>query len=81
VVLAAAHGIKLEVTKRETAIDPIQVLFVCVRPDGPSNLAATHGRLTKNYSSLIPSRRLQKGMPTICCHYWASEFNRLGVSW
>jgi hypothetical protein len=38
--LAAAHGIKLEASKRErlereTVIDPIPALFVCVLPDGP----------------------------------------------
>jgi hypothetical protein len=36
----SAHGIKLEVSKRErlerqTVIDPIPVLFVCVLPDEP----------------------------------------------
>ena len=40
VELAASHGIKLEVSKRErlerqTVIDPIPALFVCVLPDGP----------------------------------------------
>jgi hypothetical protein len=40
VKLAAAHGIKLEVSKRErlerqTVIDPIPALFVCVPPDEP----------------------------------------------
>jgi len=39
VELAAAHGIKLEVSKRErlerqTVIDPIARLFVCELPDG-----------------------------------------------
>jgi hypothetical protein len=39
VELAAAHGIKLEASKRErlerkTLLDPIPALFVCVLPDG-----------------------------------------------
>jgi hypothetical protein len=40
VKLAAAHGTKVEVSKRErlkrqTEVDPIPPLFVCVLPDGP----------------------------------------------
>jgi len=37
VELAAAHGIKLRVSEleRQTVIDPIPALFVCVLPDGP----------------------------------------------
>jgi hypothetical protein len=48
VELAAAHGIKLQVSKRErlerqTVIDPIPALFVCCCPTGPLNLAAADG--------------------------------------
>lgn len=43
---AAAHGIKLEVSKRErlerqTVIDP--ALFVCVLPEGPLEFGCGHG--------------------------------------
>jgi hypothetical protein len=45
--LAAAHRIKLRASEperleRETVIDPIPALFVCMLPDDPSNLAAAH---------------------------------------
>jgi hypothetical protein len=47
VELAAAHGIKLDVSKHErleqTVIDPILALLDWVLPDGPLNLAAAHG--------------------------------------
>jgi hypothetical protein len=66
VELAAAHRIKLKVSKRErlerqTVDDPIPASFVCVLPDGPLEFDCgswlTSGKTTLSDAS----RRLRKG--------------------
>jgi hypothetical protein len=65
---AAAHGIKLKVSKRgrlerQTVIDPIPALFVCVLPDAKAGVLAdyqviTGWRLSPNTESGGSSRSL-----------------------
>jgi hypothetical protein len=84
--LAATYGKKLKVSElerleRETAIDPMQALFVRVLPDGPVDFGGSSW-LTSRKSTLSAAvvSDGKRATPSACRDYRAGESNRLGVS-